>query len=194
MKLFLYDLEICNAILGKGETPMEGVNYCKGWSDHENMGISTLCCYSYPSDRYYVFCEDNIAEAEVLFRECDILSGFNILNFDNPIVAHALPGLERDYLNAKSFDIFDEIRKVSGQWCGLNALIKANGLGSGKTGNGAMAPAWYQAGRMGKVIDYCLADVWLTKMLLDKIIRGEKIKNPRTGQMMGIKRPEITIK
>ena len=189
MKVLIYDLEIKKAILGKGETKQPGTLYCDGWDDKANMGISTLCCYDYSEDRYHIFCEDNISESEVLFRECEILSGFNILNFDNPIVAHELPSLTKEYLNGKSYDLFDEIRKISGKWCGLDAVIKANNLGKGKTDSGAMAPVFYQTGKIGRLVNYCLEDCRLAKLLLDKIIQGGEIVNPKNGKKYILQKP-----
>jgi hypothetical protein len=40
MKYILYDLEIKNAIPDK--SPIPGIEYCGGWNDHGNMGISVI--------------------------------------------------------------------------------------------------------------------------------------------------------
>ena len=57
-------------------------------------------------------------------------------------------------------------------------MSKAN-FGTTKTGNGAMAPIDFQQGRYGSVIDYCLADVRLTKSLLDKVINNGFLTSPK---------------
>ena len=202
--MLVYDIEIKKAILGRGEEPQEGVEYCEGWSDHEAMGVSTVCCYDYKEDRYRVFCEDNMGEFLALTYARDILVSFNGVGFDNKVLAHALPAPAEPlkwlnatpclaeplkWLNEKSYDIFAEIRDVSGIWCGLDATIKANGLGAGKTGNGALAPVWYQTGEWGRLIDYCLMDTKLTKQLFDVILAGNPITNPKTGQPMILRKP-----
>ena len=43
----------------------------------------------------------------------------------------------------------------------------------------ALAPIWWQQGKCGKVIDYCLHDIHLTKRLLDRIIRMGVLANPK---------------
>lgn len=53
-------------------------------------------------------------------------------------------------------------------------------LNTGKTGNGALAPELYQKGQWGKLIDYCLQDVNLTRMLFNKIHVGNA-KTPKGG-------------
>lgn len=192
--MLVYDIEIKKAILGRGEEPQEGTNYCEGWNDHENMGVSTVCCYDYREDRYRVFCGDNLEEFSALVDAHDIIVSFNGLKFDNKVLAYTLPCLADlpdplKWLNEKSYDIFAEIRDVSGKWCGLDATIKVNDLGAGKTGNGALAPMWYQTGQWGRLVDYCVEDVRLTKMLLDMIISGKPIINPKTRQPMVLRKP-----
>ena len=192
--MLVYDIEICKAILGKGDQPIEGVEYCEGWGDHEGMGVSCVCCYDYADDRYRVFMEDNMSDFALLVAGHEVIVGFNNIGFDNKVLAYAWPSLihhERnlEWLNEKSYDILAEIRAAGGGWCKLDGIIKANGLAKGKTGNGAMAPVWYQAGRIGKLCDYCLADVWLTKKLLDLIIYGQPLISSRTGQVINIRKP-----
>ena len=192
--MLIYDIEIKKAILGKNDEPLDSVRYCEGWGDHEGMGTSCVCCYDYTEDRYRTFMEDNMQDFSLLVDAHDIIVGFNNIGFDNKVLAYTLRGLitvERtlEWLSEKSYDILTEIRAAGGGWCGLDAMIKANGLAQGKTGNGAMAPVWYQAGRIGKLIDYCMADVWLTKKLLDLIIQGKPIFSSKTGQIINIKKP-----
>jgi len=190
--VIIYDIEIKRCILGKNEKPVEGVEYCEGWGDHANMGVSCVCCYDYVEDRYRTFMEDNMEDFGLLVAGREIIVGFNNINFDNKVLAHegADPYEQNlEYLNKKSYDILAEIRSAGGGWCSLDAMVRANGLAAGKTGNGAMAPVWYQEGRIGKLADYCTADVWLSKKLLDKIIQGETLISSKTGQVINVRKP-----
>jgi len=190
--MIIYDIEIKRCILGKNEKPVEGVEYCEGWGDHEGMGISCVCCYDYVEDRYRTFMEDNMQDFGLLVNSCEIIVGFNNINFDNKVLAHwgADPRDQNlEYLNKKSYDILVEIRSAGGGWCSLDAMVKTNKLAAGKTGNGAMAPVWYQEGRIGKLVDYCTEDCRLTKLLLDKIIQDEPLISSKTGQVINIKKP-----
>ena len=40
-----------------------------------------------------------------------------------------------------------------------------------------------------EVVDYCLADVCLTKRLLDRVIRSGQIINPKTGEWILVRKP-----
>ena len=197
--MLIYDCEIARAIRGRGEVKREGIKYCQGWQDHGNMGISTVCCYDYEKDQYGVFCQDNMDEFIELVAECDILVGFNSISFDNNVLSCVVPGLTKEKLDAKSYDILVEIWKAAGLspefkypshiGYSLDAMVKANDLASGKTGNGALAPVWYQTGQWGRLINYCLADIWLTKKLLDKIIRDGKLVSPKSKGTITLKSP-----
>ena len=206
MTMLVCDVEIASAILGRGEKRREGIKYCQGWKDFVGMGVSTVCCYDYGQDRYRVFCADNMDEFCELMVSHDVIVGFNNISFDNNVLAHVMSGcmttppeiIKKD-LDDKSYDILVEIWKGAGLspefrypshlGYSLDAIVKVNGLATGKTGSGALAPVWYQTGQYGRLIDYCLADVWLTKKLLDKIIAKGKLVSPkkikgRDGQLV----------
>jgi hypothetical protein len=195
--MLIYDCEIVKAILGKGLSPKPGISYCQGWDDYKGMGISVICAYDYEDHRYRVFCKDNFAEFEELARNRFPRVGFNNIKFDNALLAaNGLQQFDAD----SSYDLLVEI------WCGagllpiwqgfethggfgLDAVCAAN-FGMKKTGNGALAPVLWQEGKIGQVIDYCLEDVRLTKVLLDAVVEKGWIINPKTGKRISIRRPQ----
>ena len=70
----------------------------------------------------------------------------------------------------------------------LESWASAN-FGAGKTGDGAMAPVDWQRGRYGSVVDYCLADVWLTKRLMDRVLACGILANPNDGPAVSMQPP-----
>ncbi len=190
MNGLVYDLEIVRAIPTRGEKPMKGIEYCEGWGDHKNMGISVLGCYDYVEDRYRTFCDDNFDEFKALAERRDPLIGFNSIRFDNAVIAAVL---ELEIPEAKCYDIKREFMAAAGTGgvagFNLNATAHAN-LKAKKAGHGALAPVLWQQGEIGSVIDYCLADVWLTKRLFDQIAKGVAMIDPRdTQKMLTLRRP-----
>ena len=194
--MLIYDIEIKKAICGKNEKPLEGVEYCAGWHDHANMGISCIGAYDYQEDRYRVFMGDNLKafEALVAASRGPIVS-FNGLAFDNRVCAQN----EIDVPDAKSYDVLVELWRGAGLGpkfdypshigFGLDAACQAN-FGIGKTGNGALAPVLFQRGQFGELIDYCLTDVHRTKKLLDRIIHQGDLVDPRDrNRSLLIRRP-----
>lgn len=183
--MIVYDCEIKKAILGKRDVPIEGIEYCKGWSDHIGMGISVICAYDFDENAYRVFCEDNLNEFQDLVNNTDIVVGFNSIAFDN-MLCLANDVSVPEY---KSYDILVEMWVADGlaphfQYpshigYSLDATCAANGV-KRKTGSGAMAPVDWQRGKYGSVIDYCLNDVKMTRDLLELvIIQDGRIQNPK---------------
>lgn len=192
MNVLIYDLEILKAIPGK-ESRVEGVEYCAGWGDHANMGITVLGVYDYALDQYRVFCDDNRGEWAVLVAssaEDTLFVGFNNIPFDNAVMRATpgwwTPGDERCYDLLRetwaSAGLGPEFVYPTHAGFGLEAMCKIN-FGLKKSGNGALAPIDWQHGRFGTVIDYCLNDVMLTKRLFDAIMRSEEIKSPKGGML-----------
>ena len=182
----VYDIEIVKAIPGKGEAPIEGIEYCKGWHDHAGMGVSVIGVYDFVEDRFRVFCQDNFIEFFGLTANRKYLVSFNGVSFDNKVLNNQWTGLNDKWQMPVDgqYDLLQEIWSAYGQrfkGSGLDAMCEANGLG-GKTGNGALAPVHWQQGKIGSVIDYCLQDVKLTRDLFLLSQRGN-IKNPKGGEL-----------
>lgn len=182
--MIIYDCEIIKAIPSR---TLEGIEYCNGWRDFANMGISVICAYDYFKDRYRVFCKDNFEDFQKLVDSTDVIVSFNGLAFDNRLCqANGL-----NVPDEKSYDLLVEVWAAAGlgpeyqypshTGFGLDACVKANFPNEAKSGHGELAPIQWQRGEIGAVIDYCLQDVRLTKMLIDKIREIGQLKNPVPG-------------
>ena len=187
----IYDCEIVRAIPKKGEPRIDGIEYCEGWRDFANMGISVICAYDYADAEYRVFCRDNWAQFAALAPERNIVS-FNGRAFDDRLCEAS--GLAI----ATHYDILVETWAAAGlgpefsfrthAGYGLDALGRANHIG-GKSGHGALAPVQWQRGEIGAVIDYCLRDVMITKRLLDEIIGTRKLTSPVEARVLHLRSP-----
>lgn len=195
----IYDIEIIKAVPDKKMPKIEGLEYCAGWHDHANMGISVIGAYDYAENRYRVFCKDNFDEFAKLLAVRRPLVTFNGLNFDNRVIDAVMKiGYEPD---EGDYDILVEMWRAAGLGpqfkfpthvgFSLDAVCKVN-FGTEKSGSGGKAPIDWQAGRIGTVIDYCLNDVKLTKQLYDIILMTGLLLDPRNGQSKLIMRmPEV---
>lgn len=178
--MLIYDSEIIKAI-PNGTERLPGIEYCGGWGDHIGMGISCICAYDYIEARFRVFLKDNFDELRNLMAKRDIIIGFNSVRFDNKLLA--ANGF--DNLDGKSYDLFKE----TGVRSSLDDICSVN-FGYRKTGNGALAPVEWQRGNFGKVIDYCMNDVKLTKRLTDHVIIHGFIRNPKSpDSIVRVRRP-----
>lgn len=194
--MLIYDVEIKKAIQKKNEQKKEGVEYCGGWDDHANMGISVVCVYDCKTNMVRVFTDSNKDVFWELVDKRDLLIGFNNIGFDNKVL-NACWG--KSIPDEKCYDILVEI------WAGLGLGSKFNysthggyGLDAccevnfniSKSGHGALAPIDWQLGKIGDVVDYCLNDVQLTRQLLGRIIRDGYIRNPKQpNSIIEVKKP-----
>lgn len=191
--LLVYDCEIVRAIPDGKAEPLPGIQYCEGWRDFENMGISVICAYDYETDRYRVFLEDGFAEFGELLTQRTAVA-FNGRAFDDKLVAaHGMP-------TGDTYDLLVEIWAAAGlgpefrfathSGYGLDAVCETN-FGMRKTGNGALAPILWQQGKRGQVIDYCLQDVKMERTLLDLIRDRGEVVSPVTLDVLHVRKPGL---
>lgn len=191
MRLVVYDCEILNAIpnsLTRG-APEEGIKYCKGWGDHEGMGISVICAYVW-GQGYRVFLPDNASSfAELAGAEDTVLAGYNNKAFDDKLIAAHFKLFTVP--ETRSYDLLREVRRALGRnpdapghgALALDSLAKANFL-PGKASTARAAEDW-QHGLHGRVIDQCLHDVILTKKLLELAL-SNRLRDPETGRKVNV--------
>ena len=182
-----YDLEIVKMIPTKGQDNNPELSYCKGWGDHSNMGISVLVAFSEERKTVGVFMNDNRAEFQEWIDETNFIMGFNNHRFDDKVV---LTNWHVNIPQEKSIDLYPIIRDQAPKGIrgslSLGALCEAN-FNIGKLGDGAQYPALWQKGHRGEVINDCINDVRMLKLLYSKIKKVGKIIDPRTGNEMVIK-------
>jgi hypothetical protein len=177
--MLIYDCEIAYAIPNRGEEPIPGIKYCKGWHDHVGMGISCIGVYDYATDRYRVFLRDNLQEFAELVKTEQPLISYNGIGFDNKLLAAFNINIPAEHC----YDILAELWKAAGP--GRHKGFKldqvcAAALGVHKSGSGALAPVLWQQVKLGQVIDYCLNDVAMTKKLFDYLrVNHGRIPDPR---------------
>jgi hypothetical protein len=195
--MLIYDLEILKAIPPDDAKNKHGaVKYCSGWRDFERMGISVIGAYDYKESRYRVFCLDNFGEFQRLVNIRNTLIGFNNIEFDNNLLR--ANGIEID--DNKCIDLLQIVWNAVGlkppynkdthAGYGLNAICAAN-FGKEKSGRGDVAPVAWQMGNYGEVIDYCLNDIRLTKILYNHLDYYRSLKNPKTGTKIYIEKYKL---
>lgn len=206
--IIVYDLEILRCIPGQGDM-IPGIEYCGGWHDHKSMGISVLAAYDYQEKATRVFCADNLQDFITLANQRKYRVSFNGKSFDDKVLEAAgfvfnenstkaeIP-FNSDY--STHYDILLEMIYANGakrdkgivpamrKGLKLDAISQANG-GKKKTEDGALAPVMWQQGKIGRVIDYCINDVMMTKQLLDQIIYLGELINPNTGKPLTMESP-----
>lgn len=186
--MLLYDLEIANPIPPQNGVLTDGIKYAKGWDYHATMGIACVVVYEYAIDTWHIFGEYELPKLQEIINANDVYCGFNNIRFDNRV----LRAFDIKISDQKSYDICAEVQRILGyqKGCKLEDIAKANFARVAKNGDGAMAPIRWQQGYHTEVINYCMNDVRMTKMLLDRILRWGYIKNPLDPEkLLKMRRP-----
>ncbi len=131
-----------------------------GRDKHHLLGISIAGVYDYQEDEYLALEEDELDKLENLIKKRDLLMGFNVEDFDWPVLQPYLRDV--DLNKVKTLDLMNDIENAAGFRVALNNLAK-NTLGEEKSGHGLEALEWFREGRVDEVKKYCLDDVRLTK-------------------------------
>ena len=192
--MLIYDLEIVKAIPDRKKPNEPSIEYCAGWDDHANMGVSVIGAYDLIEDRFRVFTKEAFADFEALARDRMVI-GFNSIHFDDQVLAAIGVNVKTEW------DLLQELWIAAGLGrefeypshigFGLNATAEANGYGN-KTGWGGFAPVQWQRGEYGRVIDYCLEDVRLTWRLVKQVMEIGTLRDPRKPtEMLSIPSPLV---
>jgi DEAD/DEAH box helicase domain-containing protein len=89
--------------------------------------------------------------------------GFNLRRFDFGVLRGYR---DLDYAGLPALDILEEVQASLGFRLSLNHLAQET-LGAPKLADGLQSLAWWKAGEVDKIIEYCKADVDLTRRLFD---------------------------
>lgn len=208
----IYDLEIIKAIPPKNDADrLPDIEYCEGWEDYANLGISVgAICYldtdtwkisepvAYLFDRAFNIENPdpvNLKEyarytAQTFIGEISQhqYGGFNSKNFDDKLLSAVfqMPDSVRSH-----FDVLEMVIEAAGMtgqkyWdmgrsYKLADIAKANGYQ--KTLTGEQAPIEWQRGNQQIVIDYCKNDARIEAETLKRLLQGTLI-DPNTGEIL----------
>jgi len=193
-KILIYDCEIIKAIRDPNKVDLVHIEYCNGWDDYENMGISVIGVNAIFDDidkvtNFNAAPNNEAMEQLNTFQygldETEVLVGFNNQSFDDKLLKANGFVIPETIVN---YDLLAEICEGAGlsrefiypthAGFGLDSICKANGLGE-KSGDGANATILWQKGKHQEVIEYCENDIKLTRKLFDLIQETGEIKDPR---------------
>lgn len=179
-KLICWDLEILNPIsdtLGGWDAARRG-----------DCGISALVLSDSETGRFHIYDQHTLDDAVDHLNSADLLIGYNSINFDSEVIF----GVTGRYITAPQYDILDEI------WKALESRKKGYKLddvahatiGRAKNSNGQFATALAQKQHWGRLFDYCLNDVHLTRGIFNHIQDMGWIKGA-DGQELYLEQPTI---
>jgi len=171
--IIVFDCEIKHEIDGKIVT----------WATHHKMGVSVAVAHHYKTGDTKVYLDDNLTDLYTELNAADMVVGFNTLGFDVPLLnatrTHSHTGEEIIRPDVKLNNHYDMLywsRRATG-WNTSGRFPSGLKLDEHlkhmfcieKTEDGADAPKFYQGGKMGRLISYCIADVARERKLFEHI-------------------------
>lgn len=189
MDYIIYDCEIVKCLPEQFGTRYPDLEYCAGWEDFANMGISVIGVIDQDGSTKVIIPGKNPDTWKKLLDPTIKIVGFNSKKFDDRLCQANGIEVKTDY------DLLEEIRLAaygSIRWedqppgfsYSLARMGQANGFP--KTGTGELAPKLWQENRQQEVIDYCLNDVKITRSLLELGWAGQLI-DPNTRSLLRLR-------
>ena len=80
----------------------------RDYKDHKKLGVSVVGVYDYTTGNGSTFMEDELHKLFSMLERASYIIGFNIDNFDLPVLQAYYPGKLSQF---KTFDILDDIRE-----------------------------------------------------------------------------------
>lgn len=132
-----------------------------GWHRSDLMGISCVVLYDSKEDKFFEFLDDRVPLLIEHLKKLDLVVGFNIKRFDFRVLSGYS---DFDFNELPVLDILEQIHDRLGYRISLDNISKAT-LNREKTADGLQALRWWKQGRIREIIDYCRADVAITRDL-----------------------------
>lgn len=124
------------------------------------LGVSVVGVYSYRTNDYQAYWENDFPKLLSILAEKPLIVGFNQRRFDLPVLQPYFANFDLKQLQA--LDILEELTKALGHRVSLDSVAKAT-LGTQKSGHGLDAIRYWNFKELEKLKNYCLDDVRITK-------------------------------
>lgn len=194
MKILIYDSEIIKCIPDRNGYKKHGLEYCAGWNDHINMGISLIGAWLSWDNSIRIYPQSAFNKFQQAVDKSDLIVGFNSLSFDDKLCQANGIQIQTNY------DLLSEVWAAAGMprrytygvtraGYKLENLAQAN-LGRGKSGSGELAPELWQQGKQWEVVRYLTDDILLTKALFH---RRSRLIDPTDNSILCLREPEEPI-
>lgn len=149
-----------------------------GWENTDRLGLSVAMLYDCAAERVVPYYAGDLADLLERLTRADRVVGFNVLDFDLPVLHRVARGEwlgseQRKLWRDKVVDLLQDI------WLGLSTRFQKgwnldhvckSTIGRGKTGDGAQAARLWAAGERGAVEAYCRNDVEITRDLYFHVV------------------------
>jgi DEAD/DEAH box helicase domain-containing protein len=127
------------------------------------MRVAVAAIYDSAVGHCEVFDEAHVPELLARLAAADLVVGFNVRRFDYAVL-RGYPSADPAAL--PTFDLLDDLHHRIGFRLPLGHLAEET-LGIAKSGDGLQSLAWWRAGEIARVADYCERDVEILRGLFE---------------------------
>ena len=133
-------------------------------NDFKKFKISVVSIYSYQTDTYASFSEDELKNLWPILEKADRLIGYNSEHFDLPILHNYYLG---DLTKIPHLDLLKVIKENLGIRLKLSDVAEATLDNINKSADGLQAIKWWKEGKIDEIKKYCEQDVKVTKEIYE---------------------------
>ncbi len=134
-----------------------------GRENIRRLGFAAAVTYSTADGKYHHYVEDTVADLIAELKAAELVVGFNVLSFDYEVLrAYTVDPLS----SSPTVDMLDHIYRRLGFRVSLDNLAQTT-LRLAKSADGLQSVAWYKAGLIHLVLEYCQHDVDITRQLYE---------------------------
>jgi len=137
------------------------------WQDTDKMLVAVAVVYEFSTDRFRIYGPDDLDKLRARLEAADRISGYNIWEFDFPVIYGVPKRQPVEALREKTDDLLTRIFKAIGhreKGYSLDNVARAT-LGVGKIEAGIEAPRMFQTGQYARLANYCVDDVTIERDL-----------------------------
>jgi DEAD/DEAH box helicase domain-containing protein len=152
-----------------------------GWHNAHLMRVAVAAIHDSAVGQCEVFDEAHVPALLDRLAAADLVIGFNVRRFDYAVL--------RGYTSADpallpTFDLLDDLRRRIGFRLPLGHLAEQT-LGMPKSGDGLQSLAWWRAGEVARVADYCRRDVEILRALFEHALEHGHLRfRTRDGRLV----------
>jgi len=139
-------------------------SFAEAENDFRKLKVSVVSVYSYATDTYQSFTEDELPKLWPILEKADRVIGYNSEHFDLPVLNNYYLG---NLLELPSLDLLKKIKESLGIRLKLADVAEATLDNVSKSANGLQALRWWKEGKIDEIKKYCEQDVRVTKELYD---------------------------
>ena len=136
-----------------------------GGRDHiEKLRVACAVTWSTQRNAHAVYWENDVPALIEELKSATRIIGFNLRGFDYKVLQPYSP--ETRFASLPTLDLLSELYKTLGFRISLDSIAGAT-LGETKTADGVQSVAWFRAGQLEKIAEYCKVDVDITRRVYE---------------------------